>query len=229
MTAVEVTDGPLDRRSGSQELRQGEPPEGEVNCVRKGERTRRRILVAARRKFAEVGYERATVRTIAAEADVDKSSVIQHFGSKGALFREAVHWGGPSAELATDDTGADADADDPGKMAENYARGLLDAWATDPHTPMAVLLRAAMTCHEAAELWRVHAAVEFVGPIAATVTAADARLRAALLIAMLTGIAGERHLLGVPDLAAADVEDILRLTVPVLLGLIAPGGESEAA
>jgi AcrR family transcriptional regulator len=48
-----------------------------VTGERKGERTRRRILEAARRVFADLGYERATIRGIAAAADVDKSSVIQ--------------------------------------------------------------------------------------------------------------------------------------------------------
>ncbi|WP_262699500.1 MULTISPECIES: TetR/AcrR family transcriptional regulator [Streptomyces] len=189
-------------------------------CVRKGERTRRRILVAARRKFAEVGYERATIRAIAAEAEVDKSSVIQYFGSKEALFREAVHWSIPIAELASEDAG---------QTVENYARGLLNAWVSDPQTPLAVLLRASLTCEDAAELWREQFTAESVGPIAASATAEDARLRAALVSAMLMGIVSERHLLGVSDLAAADVEDVLRLAVPVLRGLIAPGEGVGAA
>ena len=57
---------------------------------RKGQRTRRRILETARAVFAEVGYERATIRGIAAAAEVDKSSIIKYFGTKEALFREAA-------------------------------------------------------------------------------------------------------------------------------------------
>ncbi|MFF4834961.1 hypothetical protein [Streptomyces sp. NPDC001315] len=68
---------------------------------------------------------------------------------------------------------------------------------------------------------------ESVGPIVATVTAGDARLRAALCSAMLMGIASQRHLLHMPDLAAADVEDIVRLAAPVFRGLIAPDQPSE--
>ncbi|MFE4758502.1 TetR family transcriptional regulator [Streptomyces mirabilis] len=181
------------------------PPESEAQCVRKGERTRRRILDAARRKFAEVGYKRATIRAIAAEADVDKSSVIQHVGSKDGLFREAVHWTIPFAELTTDD---------PGQSVENYPRGMFEVWTADPHTPMAVLLRTSMTCEDAAELWRERVTTESIEPIAATVTADNARLRAALSSAMVTGIASQRYLLGMPDLATADVEDILHLIVP---------------
>ena len=81
---------------------------------RKGERTRRRIVEAARGVFAVVGYERATIRGIATAAGVDKSSIIQYFGSKQNLFREAVHWDIPIAELTTDDAA---------QTVENYARG----------------------------------------------------------------------------------------------------------
>ena len=62
--------------------------------------------------FAEVGYERATIRAIAAAADVDKSSVIQHFGTKQELFREAVHWDIPLAEIIADDPTTTTDTTD---------------------------------------------------------------------------------------------------------------------
>ncbi|MEV5482819.1 MULTISPECIES: TetR family transcriptional regulator [Streptomyces] len=180
---------------------------------RKGERTRRRILAAARRKFAEVGYERATIRAIAAEADVDKSSVIQYFGSKQELFREAVRWHIPHDELTTDD---------PGHAVENRLRRMLGYWAADQDSPMAVLLRTSMTSEDAAELLRRHLTAEVTDHLAATIDTPDARLRAALFGAMMMGIASQRHLLHLPDLAEADVEDIVRLAAPLLRSLIAP-------
>ncbi|WP_328402790.1 TetR family transcriptional regulator [Nocardia sp. NBC_00403] len=39
-----------------------------------------------------------SANVIRSAAGVDKSSVIQYFGSKQALFREAVHWDIPIAE-----------------------------------------------------------------------------------------------------------------------------------
>jgi AcrR family transcriptional regulator len=50
----------------------------------------RRILQAARAEFAEHGFDGATIRAIAARAGVDSSLVMQHNGSKAALFRSAV-------------------------------------------------------------------------------------------------------------------------------------------
>lgn len=180
---------------------------------RKGQRTRRRILETARAVFAEVGYERATIRGIAAAAEVDKSSIIKYFGTKEALFREAVHWEIPVAELTSDHAA---------ETAENYARGMLTAWAADVNSPMAVLLRASMTSATAAEILRKHVTAQVVDTVAATVDAPDARLRTALAGAMLMGIASQRFILHMPDLADADIEDILRLIAPLLQELIDP-------
>lgn len=180
---------------------------------RKGQRTRRRILDAARGVFAEVGYERATIRGIAAAAGVDKSSIMQYFGSKLDLFREAVHWTIPVAE---------AIGDNPGQTAENLARGMLAAWAADPNSPMAVLLRASMTSEDAAEILRSHISSHAITAIAETIDAPDARLRAALAGAMLMGIASQRYLLRMPELCEVDSEEILRLIAPALHALMNP-------
>ena len=49
-------------------------------------RTREQIAAAARRQFAELGYERTTIRSIAKEAGVDPALVHHFFGSKQRLF-----------------------------------------------------------------------------------------------------------------------------------------------
>lgn len=188
-------------------------PDADGDGERKGQRTRRRIMAAARRVFADVGYERATIRAIAAAAGVDKSSVIQYFGTKQDLFREAVHWDIPVDELV---------ADDAAETASNFARGMLQAWAADPDSPMAVLLRASMTSEDAAELLRTHITAQAIDAVAALIDAPDARLRAALAGAMLMGVASQRYLLRMPDLHDADTDDILRLLTPLLQSLFDP-------
>lgn len=52
--------------------------------------TRDKILLAARRLFAERGYEKTTVRAVAAAADINVSMVIRYFGSKDGLFAAAA-------------------------------------------------------------------------------------------------------------------------------------------
>ena len=57
----------------------------------KSEATRARIVAAARAVFAREGYERATVRLVAAEANIHASMITRYFGSKENLFATAAH------------------------------------------------------------------------------------------------------------------------------------------
>lgn len=170
-------------------------------------RARRRILAAARKCFAEVGYEKATLRMIAAEANSDKSSVIKYFGSKEQLFRECVYWTIPIDELT---------ADAPDQSAENYLRSMLSAWARDPHSPMAVLLRVSMTNKEAADLLRSHITTHSVERVMKHMKGPDPELRAGLFAAMMMGIASGRYLLRIPGLAEAELDDVLRVAAPAI-------------
>lgn len=188
-----------------------EPARPDPAAERKGARTRRRILDAARGVFADVGYERATIRGIAAAADVDKSSVIKYFGTKQQLFQEAVTWTIPTTEVI---------GHNPAHMAENLARGMFNAWAADPNGPIAVLLRASMTSEDAAETLRTHITSQATDALSRAIDGPDARLRAALFGAMLMGIASQRYLLEMPDLVDVDTDAILRIITPALESIL---------
>src|SRR5437763_17053508 len=54
--------------------------------------SREDILRAARKLFAERGYEGATMRAIAAQAGVDAALVVHFFGNKATLLGEAIDW-----------------------------------------------------------------------------------------------------------------------------------------
>src|SRR4051794_2893574 len=51
-----------------------------------GGHSREEIVTAARRQFGELGYRRASMRGIAAEAGVDPRLILHFFGSKQELF-----------------------------------------------------------------------------------------------------------------------------------------------
>lgn len=53
-------------------------------------RTRQRLLGAARRLFITRGYEAATIRDIAAEADLSTGAVFASFSDKADLFNEVI-------------------------------------------------------------------------------------------------------------------------------------------
>ncbi len=54
------------------------------------ERTRRLVLEAARREFAEAGFAGARVEDIARSAGVNKQALYYHFGNKDGLFRAVL-------------------------------------------------------------------------------------------------------------------------------------------
>ena len=57
---------------------------------RRSDATRAAILAAARERFAADGYERATIRAIAADAKIDPSMVMRYYGNKEKLFAAAA-------------------------------------------------------------------------------------------------------------------------------------------
>src|ERR687890_791509 len=73
---------PLSTRVGIQSLAMSFSP--------RSEQTMAAILGAARRRFAADGFERTTIRAIAAEAGIDPSMVMRYYGSKDGLFAAAA-------------------------------------------------------------------------------------------------------------------------------------------
>src|SRR5207244_1027279 len=52
--------------------------------------TKEAILAAARARFGDLGYDRATIRGIAADAGVDAALVHHFYGTKDQLFAAAM-------------------------------------------------------------------------------------------------------------------------------------------
>jgi hypothetical protein len=69
---------------------------------------------------------------------------------------------------------------------------------------------------------RTHITHHAISVIATNIDRPDARLRAALIGAMLMGIASQRYLLRMPDLVDVDTEHILRLITPALRAVLDP-------
>jgi len=61
-----------------------------VGMRRSSAETKAVILARADSGFAESGFERATIRAIAADANIDPSMVMRYFGSKDQLFAAAA-------------------------------------------------------------------------------------------------------------------------------------------
>jgi TetR/AcrR family acrAB operon transcriptional repressor len=96
-------------------------------------KTRRRIVVAARRVFARRGVSRTTLEQIAAAAGVTRGAIYGHFADKQALFqamREQVKL--PMVDVI--DSLLIDSSDDPLTGVERYLAAVLGALAKDPAT-----------------------------------------------------------------------------------------------
>jgi AcrR family transcriptional regulator len=71
--------------------------------------TRERILVAALAAFAELGFDAASTRAIAARAGVNLGLIPYYFGGKQALWREAVDLAFSSLSEGVGEIGGEAD------------------------------------------------------------------------------------------------------------------------
>lgn len=157
-------------------------------------RTAQRILEAARERFAETGYDGTTIRSIAAAAGVDPSLVMQHYGSKSALFTSAVQL--PVA----DGTGA----------AEHLLDVLVGRLGGLPPETRA-LVQSMLTVPEAADAMRAYLD-ERVDNLAASLDGApaDARLRALLTVSGILGLTITKHFLELSAFEGASDDAVLR-------------------
>lgn len=160
----------------------------------RADRTQQRIMASARRLFAELGYERTTVRAIAAEAGIDPAMVMRYYGSKDGLFAAATEFDLRLADIAT---GPIED------LGRRLVRHFLDRWdEPEADNQFALLLRAAISDPEAAR--RLHSIFEAQLTPALAGVATPKRLRdcAALVATQMVGLGCMRYVLRVSNVAA---------------------------
>jgi AcrR family transcriptional regulator len=172
--------------------------------ARDGKVTRATILSAARTLFSTHGFERTTIRSIAAEAGVDPALVMHYFGNKADLF---------AAVSRLEITFPDLTGVAPDRIADVLVPFLIRVW--DPAGSFLPLLRAAATNRTAAEAL-LEVFVEKVAPALATVTPDCTAERTAMVGSQVLGIAMARNVVGVPALAEMDDATLTEWLRPVL-------------
>ena len=175
---------------------------------RRSDRTRGAILHAARDRFAAQGYDRTTIRGVAADADIDPSMVMRYFGSKAQLFEAAL-----SIDLRLPDLAAVPHEEIPQVLVRHF----VDRWEGDPtDDALLVLLRSAVTNEQAAA--RTHEI--FASQVAPALSAALGRelagRRAGLVAAQLLGLALTRYLVRLPAVTALTRDEIEQALIPAI-------------
>jgi AcrR family transcriptional regulator len=191
------------QRAYNQAMAATTPP---ITRAQQRQQTQARILAAARRLFAESGYDRTTIRAIAAQAGANPGLVMHYFGSKEELFRQAASL--PPGPAATES---------PEQLAEHLLGSLGVKLEELPAASMTTL-RSMLTHPEAAE--GVRAAInQQLQQVSAAIPADDPVLRATLIGTTVLGVVIGRHLLQLDALRNASAEQITSLLRPCFRAL----------
>jgi AcrR family transcriptional regulator len=175
-------------------------------------RAREAILAAARRQFAESGFRATTLRQVAADAEVDVRLVSHYFGSKADLFVAAVEL--PFDPEPTFDALLAGGRDGLGARLATFVLSVLD----DPagRETITGLLRAAASEEQAAALMRQRLIEQILLPLARRIGTDHAELRASFMGSQIGGLVLARHVIGLPELVAADRDVMVGMLAPVL-------------
>ncbi|WP_049576230.1 TetR/AcrR family transcriptional regulator [Nonomuraea sp. SBT364] len=173
--------------------------------------TEDRILAAARRLFADNGYDRTTIRAVAAAAGADPGLVMRYFGSKDELFARV-------AEVPSDGPVSGS----PEEVAELLLAALDGKLRGDLSGTLA-MLRSMLTHPDAGQEMRAAISGQ-QRQVAAALPADDALLRAGLIGALTLGTIIGRDLLGLDGVRDADVADIVRVLRPAVHAIARPPG-----
>jgi AcrR family transcriptional regulator len=180
--------------------RQGEPVSREA------------VLAAAKKRFAEQGYERTTLRSIADDAHVDPAMLLYLFGSKVELFRESLRLIIDPQLLVA------ALADGDGDVGTRLVRVYLHIWESPDTGPsMVTMLQSATSNGDAHEAFRGFMQDYVLTSVSGALGGDEqARVRAMLAASTLVGTAMLRYVMKIPPLASLPGDDLVRLLAPTV-------------
>jgi len=172
---------------------------------RTGQQNKQRIIDAAREHFMRDGYEKATVRGIAADAGVDVAMVYYHFGNKEGLFTASVldtpqH---PLHQLAN------LLEEGPGEIGARLVRDVVQRWDAGASFDLLLTVFRSADIHPLARKL-LHDTL--AGPVAQQIAEQfgvdNAELRVELVTVHLVGLAFARYQLKIEPMASASIDDL---------------------
>lgn len=174
---------------------------GKSDSPKRSQPTRDRILDAARSLFGEVGFERCTVRAVAAAAGIHPSLVMRYFTDKEGLFAAAVRFDLRFPDLSTIP---------PNQRGQAMAEHFISRWeGSHAGTELPALLRIAVTHprgrDQLFEIFR-----EQVAPsVYKLVSPERAPLCSALIATQAIGLAFTRYVIKLPVVVALSATQLV--------------------
>jgi AcrR family transcriptional regulator len=177
--------------------------------------TRDAIAAAARSQFAEVGYDRATMRSIAAAAGVDPALIVHFFGSKEALFREVTALPPELAGILR--SVVEGAREDVGRRVAQAVVAMLE----NPESRAVVLarIRSAASHAEAAALVRELVSRD-IGALTNALTDDRSEIRAVLVGTQIVGLVFSRYVVAVEPIASLPPPDLVDVLAPTFQRLL---------
>ncbi|MEW9532975.1 TetR family transcriptional regulator [Microbispora sp. NPDC049125] len=172
--------------------------------------TRGEILTAARKVFAEKGFDKATIRGIAREAGVDPALVHHYFDTKEGTFVAAMQLPvDPSVVIPMIISGPREE------IGERIVRFILTMTA-DPKAREQVLgvLRTAMVHDQAVAMIREFFTTAVLGRVGEALGVPPLRMQAAF--SQMFGVVVMRYILELEPLASVETEELVDLLGPTL-------------
>ncbi|HET7475498.1 MAG TPA: TetR family transcriptional regulator [Dermatophilaceae bacterium] len=174
--------------------------------------TRGTIVTAARVEFARVGYDAASLRSIARAAGVDPSLVHHYFDGKPDVFVAAMQLPVRPADLVAGVLAGPAE-----QVGVRLATAVLDVWEVPAARDAFLgLLRSAVSHEEAARMVREFMGREVFGRVAQRLQVPDPELRAGVAASQMIGLALMRFVIGFPPVARASKEQLVAIVAPTL-------------
>jgi AcrR family transcriptional regulator len=172
--------------------------------------TREQILTAARAQFAELGYDGATIRGIAARASVNAALVHHFFGSKDRVFVAALELPVDPAMMVP------VLLDGPREQfGERVVRTFLALWGNpETRAPFLALMRSVTSNDQAVVMLRQFLERTMLARLADGLGISPLRMAAAA--SQMIGMALLRYIVGLEPMASATDDEIVAMIAPVI-------------
>ena len=205
-----------DDPAGAGRRQEGQRRRGRPRADERAGDTRQRLIAAARRRFAADGFDRASVRAIAAEAGVDASLIRHYFGDKAGLLVASMQLPVNPVEILHS-----VISSGPEGLGHRLVEAFLTAW--DPHREViAGLVRTTF-----GDATAVPPALQVVRGVVVVslrevLAGRDAGLRAELIAGQLLGLAMLRYVRPLEPLASASRARVIEWYAPTVQQLVTP-------
>ena len=178
---------------------------------RSSEETKAVILAAARERFGASGFQAATIRAIAADADVDPAMVMRYYGNKDKLFAAAAEFDLKFPDFA---------GNDGMQVGRSLVRHFLERWEGDE--ALVILLRSSATNGEAAQRMQEIFGTQLQPLVGSLVPADEAGVRAGLIATQILGMALCRFVLRLAPVVEMTPDEVVGWLGPTIQRYLGP-------